>query len=543
LGGREQKGRALIKLSRNLLCLEWDARTLRMVVARTGGGQMVLEDAHAHRLPAGVDAEKPQALGEFIAQMLRKHHWHHKRAIVDIPREKAVINRLTLPPTPAHEVAAAVRFQAMKELPFPRDSAVLDYVVMRRDERGLATEVLLAAVPMEALDAVRATCEAAGLEPARVGLRPYSNLVSVGNLLGLGEQRVLFVDVGPTMTEIDVMVRGQLAFARSANVNVPLLGAADEEIGDEPPAAPAEAPAAVTPETIEAAVREVTVEMTRTLQAYRATDAELIVDRVVVAGGTGIEGALLADSGPRFGVPGVLFDPTTALRVSLEEAGKLRSFSATLGLAWGVSREGLLAIDFLNPKKPVLPGAALRRRIRIGAMAVGAVLVAAVILDVTLYLRKVTEYRREQSQIADLRSKLVKYLEVENTVEAVEDWQTDAIWPEHLLRLTQAAVEPGKNMLVQQMSLDARQAKINLKKVLATGWEVPRDFVTRLNEATDDEGRPLYMAKQGSLRTLSVKDAKFDQAVDVEVELLGLKKYLEQRDDREKARKKKLKAY
>jgi len=80
-----------------------------MVVARIGGGPMQLEDAHSHRVPNSVDADDPQAMGGFIAQMQRRHRWHHRRVIVDVPRDKVVLNRMTLPPTPVSELAAAAR--------------------------------------------------------------------------------------------------------------------------------------------------------------------------------------------------------------------------------------------------------------------------------------------------------------------------------------------------------------------------------------------------------------------------------------------------
>ena len=136
----------VINRSRKVLCLDWDKRSLRIVAARVGKGRTVLEDAHSHRLPNTVDADDPEAMGDFIRSMLRRHRLHHKSVVVDVPRERAVINRLRLPPTPTAEVAAAVRFQAMKELPFPLDTAAVDNVIIGRDESGLATEVLLAAV-------------------------------------------------------------------------------------------------------------------------------------------------------------------------------------------------------------------------------------------------------------------------------------------------------------------------------------------------------------------------------------------------------------
>jgi type IV pilus assembly protein PilM len=500
---------------------------------------MTLEDAHSHRIPKTVDVENPEALGEFIQQMVRRHHWHHTRAVVDIPREKAVINRLTLPPTPAHEVAAAVRFQAMKELPFPLEGAAIDYVVRARDDRGLTTEVLLAAVPREALEAVQATCTAAGLTAARVGLRPYSSLVSVNHLAGLADQRVLFVNVGPTTAEIDIMISGQLVFARSANVTVPMAAEASTEdsrltsLADVTDLEGAD-------DAVEAAVRELTVEITRTLQAYRANEPEAVIDRIVVAGGTGVEAALLEAADRRFGVRGMLFDPTEALGAPVEDSVKLRSFAAPLGLAWGLGRDGSLAIDFLNPKKPVPPRAVLKRRLRMGAMAAGVVLVAAAVTDASLYMRRSAELRTIRSESSKIRKELESYVKIENMVESVEDWQVDAVWPEHLRQLAEAAVEPGKDMLVQQMSLDARQAKMTLKKVLATEWEVPGQFVAALNALEVDGVRP-YLAKQGSLRTVTSRDGDFRKAVDVEVQLRTLQKHLEEREAREKARKQKLK--
>ena len=64
----------MIKLTRKVLCLDWDKRSLRIVVARVGTGRMVLEDAHSHRLAAELDADDPKAMGDFIQQMLRLEH-------------------------------------------------------------------------------------------------------------------------------------------------------------------------------------------------------------------------------------------------------------------------------------------------------------------------------------------------------------------------------------------------------------------------------------------------------------------------------------
>ena len=98
----------VLSLMRKVLCVDWDRRALRLVVARVGQGVVSLEDAHSHPVPDDIDVDDPVAMGGLLARMLRWHGWRYRRVIVDVARDKAVINRLTLPPTPLDELAATV---------------------------------------------------------------------------------------------------------------------------------------------------------------------------------------------------------------------------------------------------------------------------------------------------------------------------------------------------------------------------------------------------------------------------------------------------
>lgn len=514
----------MIQLARKILCLDWDKRALRLVVARVGGGEMELEDAHAHRIPSSVDPEDPRAMGALIAQTLQRHRIKQSRVIVDVPRDRAVINRLTIPPTPSSELAAAVRFQALRELPFPLDEAQIDHVVTQRNEEHLAVEVLLAAVRLETLDRIRETCAAAGLTPARIGLRPYANMISVMHLPAMQDRWVLFVDVGPTMTEIDVIHGNTLAFSRAANVTVPFVGG-DLLIDDSRVSSKAELSELEFADSAEsAAVNELLVEITRTLQAYRATDAEAVLDQIVIAGGTGIEHSLVEAADERFDLPATLFDPTVSLGVDEHEAPKLRAFASTLGLAWGLSKEGLLEIDFLNPKKPVPPQQSLKRRLRIAGIAAAVLLLGAssyVVADLVGRHRDLDALRAETSE---LREKVIENIEIDIKNMEAREWDTEAqatVWLDHLLWLTQQTIEPGRKMLVTEVRFSTKTAKITLH-LQCSDWEIATQFVTRLNELTTADGQPLYKAKQLAWEQVETGDPKFNGKVTVEVELLEL---------------------
>lgn len=525
----------MIRAVRKVLCLDWDKRSLRLVCARVGGGAVRLDDAHAHRVPPNVDVEDPAALGEFIAQCLARHRIRQTRVVVDVPREKAVINRLKLPPTPLNELAAAVRFQAMRELPFSLEEAEIDYVTLATDDSGRATEVLLAAVRRETLDRLRATVQAAGLTPLRIGLRPYANLVAVTHLPGMLDKRVLLIDVGPTMTEIDVIRGSTLSFSRAAGVGVPF--AAGEPTGDDSRiSSKAElAELELAEDAAAATVEELLVEITRTLQAYRAAEPSAAIEQIVIAGGTGLEHDLLAAVDEKFNLPATLYDPTLALGVDEREAGKLRAFSAVLGLAWGMSREGLLELDFLHPKRPLPPRFELKRRLRIGGIAAGVLLAAGVTLvavDRTQRGRQIAALRQANDALAE---QVLAKVEIDIHALEAEDWQAEtrmALWLDHLLELARAAVEPGRQMVVTGLSCDLARSTVTLK-LACSELGVATRFVDTLN-AVEIDGKRVYRVDYGPWQIGRTVDPRFEGTMELRIELRELSAHHEARKSRQR---------
>ena len=501
----------MIKVARKALCLDWDKRSLRIVVARVGTGEMVLEDAHSHRISSSVNADEPEAMGAFIVEQLQRHGIKQSRVIVDVPRDKAVINRMAVPPTPINELAAAVRFQAMRELPFSVDDAAIDFVVTKRDDNNMGVEVLLAAVRKETLDRLRDTCTAAGLVPARIGLRPYANVVSLTHIPAMVDRNVLFVDVGPTTTEIDVISQKTLAFSRAANVNVPMVGG---EVDTEDSAVRVlrdESETTLTDAVCATAVGELMVEISRTLQAYRATETAVELEQIVIAGGTGIEMALSGAADDRFDLPVTLFDPTGALGVDDSESMKLRAFSSTLGLAWGIEGEGLLELDFLNPKRTISRQEVMQKRMRIAGIAATVLVVSALGLIVWDRIRLSHELSGLETQTDKLVADAKEDSRLLFKTAEVDEWDAEAetaVWLDHLLWLTRSAVEPGKKMLVTDLTFNFKNAGITMK-LMCTDWKVANEFVKRLNELTNEKGQPIYQAEQGAWQSVKTPYPQF----------------------------------
>ena len=217
---------------RKVVSFDWDWRSLRIGEARVSGAKVRVRSLVSHPMEAGLAYGNPEGLGQFIRRVLREEGISTRRAIVDIPRDQAVLNTLTLPAAKDEELAGLVRFQIVRELPFPVEEAVVDFAAEPRGADG-QQRVLVAAVRNDVLEFYRRVFMQAGLKLERIGLRPYANLVALAQAVpDTCAGRTLFVDVGPALTEIDIVVDGRLVFSRAASVSV-LPRRAEGAEGDE----------------------------------------------------------------------------------------------------------------------------------------------------------------------------------------------------------------------------------------------------------------------------------------------------------------------
>jgi hypothetical protein len=384
------------------------------------------------------------------------------------------------------------------------------------------------------------------LTPTRIGLRPYANLVSAMHLPAMLDRRVCFLDVGPTVTEIDVFRGNTLVFSRAATVGVPFDSG--KLMADDSVVLSSKSEIARLDRTDDyqsSAVEELTVEITRSLQAYRAAEANATIDQFLVAGGTGVETALLSAIDERFGIPATLFDPTTALGVGEDRATDLRAFTACLGLAWGASKPGSIEIDFLNPKRPIPRGETLKKQLRIASVAAVTLVCATIAYAAFDFYSLSKRHADLVAQNEEPAKKARARRDLEITARAADDWAREArerMWLEHLSVLTDKAVEvagrepPTKKMLVTQMTCDGESARVTLK-LACDDWDIAHKFVEAIN-ATRVAGKAAYKAVPQKWTEAKGDDHKFKGSVQIDVDLLELQDLKAGTKKREEAYKK-----
>ncbi len=475
---------------RRIVCLEWDGRSLRVVEATVSKKGASLEKVVSLLIPADVDLGDASAMGQWIRRALDEQGITAKLAVVDVPRNQAILTTLNLPTVVARELPSMVEFQIAKELPFPVSEAVVDFAVPHNVTEKTAP-VLVAAVRNEVLEHLKAVVTSAGLKVERVGLRPFASKTAVCRLLGeTMPERVLFVDVGPTLTEIDVITADSVPFSRAADVLVPGDAGEPRTIKLGPTGQPPETTgdALTLPLfSVEAVVESLVLEVTRSVEAYRARERGQRISHAIIAGSMGIEEALQEALQNRFDFTVEVYNPASTFGWSAEEGASACGFASVFGLVLSHDADPSQHFDFLHPKKPVTQ---TEVRLRKAPRLVGW---AAAII-VTLMLGYWTTIRDDLATKAKLQKDIDELLadreekeQFIKLVKQVKDFDDQQVrWLDEFGALVMQ-LPSNQEFVLNELRMEAADRKIladaRFPEKGELGWELPHELKHKLESS------------------------------------------------------------
>lgn len=532
--------------AKQLLAIDWDSRTLRVVHALLAKREVKIDRLLSVAIPSGVDPSDPLQMGRHIRRVLDQESINTKHAVVDIPRDQAILKTLQLPVRDQDALPGMVEIQVAKELPFPVDQAVIDYAVAgggseESTESAVSTvsDVLVAVVRQEVLSQYESTFQAAGLKLERIGLRPFANRVALCKLLEYSmPERVLFIDVGPSLTEIDVLHNSTLVFSRAASVSIDRHTAQAPRLSIMPKPSSRDAPdgaadAVISPGAVAAtrrveekaatgggvsgAVNALVLEVTRSIEAYRALDSGAAIDLIVLGGDEGIEEELAEALQRRLGVNTELYNPAGTFGWEPDEGAAACAFAATLGLALGQTGDGALHLDFLHPKKRV---SAAQRRLRKAPVAAAVVVLFATATAVGLtQWTKVDRQTlaRIEARIEELEAKRTQYRKFLAIMEDVRDFDAGQHdWIDVLYDVF-SMLPPHQEFVVNKLEIRREKDRIILN-TQAKDRDAPVQLIRTL-EAFRREGKdePRFKVSMGPQKEKKAERYPFVQDLRIRV--------------------------
>ncbi|UCC29724.1 MAG: pilus assembly protein PilM [Phycisphaerales bacterium] len=514
-----------VRQKKKILSIDWDGRSLRVVHAYLGKRGVKIDRLLSVAMPSNLDPANPEQMGLHVRRTLDQEGIATRHAIVDIPRDQAILKTLTLPIAQPDELPGMVEIQIAKELPFPAMQSVIDFAVGPAADDAPTGEVLVGAIRRELLEQYEAIFAAAGLKLDRIGLRPYANKVAVCQLLRHAiPDRVLFIDVRPTFMEIDVLRQSGLSFSRSASVTIP--SGIDESrvlsIGGRETPATADAGEGRVDDTqassgLKGIVHSLVLEVTRSIEAYRVGDHGATIDHVVIGGDVGVEEALAEAIQKRLNITTEIYNPASTFGWKADEGAGASAFAASLGLVLGHAQDGSLHFDFLHPKRVV---SATQQRLKKAPIAAAVVFLfaAAAAVGFAGYTKddRQTLARLEQDirTLEGRRSDNKKFLDV---MEQIREFDANQhVWIDVMYDVF-SLLPDNEEMLINRAEMNQKEGRITLK-TRVKHRETPTEVIQALeNFRREGRDKPRFKVTIGGQTEKKRERYPFSQDFRIEI--------------------------
>jgi Tfp pilus assembly PilM family ATPase len=508
-----------------VLALELDAGALYIAEAVRRGRQAQVTRVATVPLPAdgSVDSYDPQASGAWIRTALKKADFRSAPVVVCVPRRKVILKLLSLPPgIQESELVSMVHLQLSKDLTFPVDEAIVDFVTHTEGDSSTdtgshgprGTKVVVGAVKRELVAFFQSQADAAGIRLHGIGLRSYGNVryLDYCDVVPSDANAGLICLQGYEVT-VDILERGQLAFSRAAAIEPSRLF--QEQAGG------------LVRDT--GHVSALTTEVMRTLQSYSHEDRPNEVDHIFIGGSTGLEAELVEQLAERLRLPCERLDPSGAMKLSEpDDVTAARACIGPIGLALAACEAPRLAIDFLRPKEPAKnPNESRLRKVFFVAVGLAAVFCVAAFCH--------SYVQGKRAGIPFLEQQISKLVKKKKTARRdilrgslVRGWQQErGEWLDHWAYLSLVLPEK-KDIYVSEVRTGAKgRAWVSLRarsgellstlegKLRAAGYELSPlavtpskdpfgyDFKTTVEMFVDDDAR----VETGPGKTMSLREA------------------------------------
>src|SRR5688572_23378354 len=214
---------------------------VKMLQLETGPQQTLSVAAAArHPLPDEVRSDpklRMPAAVEAIRKLFRQGSFHGREVVVSLPRDVVHVKNLRLPMIPAHELGAAVKFEARNIFSFDTDEAHVRYLPAGEVRQGtdVRQEVIVVATKFADVDHFLEQIHRSGAVVASLDHEPLAIYRSLERFIRRreDEQEVhVLVDIGARRSQVVIGRGREISFIKPIDVGSrQLLAAVSEKVG------------------------------------------------------------------------------------------------------------------------------------------------------------------------------------------------------------------------------------------------------------------------------------------------------------------------
>ena len=336
-------------------------------------------------IPPNKDKEDVNAYSEILKILVKEVGLKTKKVNLVVSGSGVQIKRISVPSLPKAELKEAVRWEIKDHLPFPVETAQIDFHILNEyvEDNVKKLTLITVACPKHLIDRTLPIAKGAGLQPIHLDVGPFAlwNTLLTWNQIKK-EETVALVDLGAEKTGIYLLKDGILQFSREVTpAGADITRAIMEGIGSESePALLFERAEGIKQEMgiplesyqegksdksvslskmsflVRPVLEKLVAEIGRSLEYYRNLFNEEQIDRLFLTGGSANLKNIVSYLASELRLPvehfnplnNILFDSKQIDIQLLEQAGSIFTIAA------GIALPGPKRIELLPAKEPFL---------------------------------------------------------------------------------------------------------------------------------------------------------------------------------------------
>jgi len=204
-------------MAKETIGLDIGTHSVKLVGLTRNAQGFFLTHAGMKEIPPGRGEEDQNFISEVIKALFREVGLKPGKVRLTVSGPEITIRRLLLPSMPKAELQEAARWELKEQLPFPLESARIDFYVLQEWAEGDSKklDVIAVACPKSKIHQVLGMASKAGLQPVHLSVAPFSLWNTLFHFHGAAKEgAVALIDLGAQRTGIHIFQKGDLQFSR-----------------------------------------------------------------------------------------------------------------------------------------------------------------------------------------------------------------------------------------------------------------------------------------------------------------------------------------
>lgn len=387
----------------NWVAIQWEEQGVTVVEAHLTGTVEVRRIFDVTWPALGDPETSPVQAGAALKRELASRSISTTQAVVVVSRDDTVVRRIEVPAVPDEELPDLVRFQAAARTSTPLERLALDFVPLVATDENLRS-VLLVTIDASRLKAIRETMSAAGLQLEAVTLSPLATSELVNRAAAESERTAPAIVIWQKGEYVELSLLDQARLSFSHSIRLP---AAE---GD-------------------AHIQPLQTELNRTLIAMGQSHPGAELTQAYLVPGRNADPQVRDLLGRRFSQGLHLLEPLDAVEtsgLSEQEKGIASLAAPAIGELLARHRPSLPAVDFVNPRKKVLPPDRRKERMRLYAGGGALLLVMGMWWQQSTLADLQSQVDHLDGEIGNLDQSIADGQPATKEAKALRDWQASS---------------------------------------------------------------------------------------------------------------------